>query len=85
MVVTKDSLININPKTAPHRFYRKPQKLENPVGFCYKIQNLGEKIENQVVFWFIDRFLTDFFFKFQILNKNGKLASFLVFIFFKKN
>jgi hypothetical protein len=61
MMVTKDSLIDINPKTAPHRFYRKPQKLEKPVGFCYKIQNLGEKNQKSSGF-LVYRSVFDIFF-----------------------
>jgi hypothetical protein len=48
----RDLLIDIEPKTAPHWFYRKPRKPEKSVGFRYKIQFLKfrEKIENQAVF-----------------------------------
>jgi hypothetical protein len=48
----KDSLIDMELRTAPHRFYRKPQNRKNRLVFSTKFnfQNLGEKNENQVVF-----------------------------------
>jgi hypothetical protein len=39
----------------------------------------GGELKTQQVFWFIDRVLAGFLFKIQILNKNDKPTSFLVY------
>jgi hypothetical protein len=51
---------HLHSKNRCHRFYRKPWKA---VGFWYKIQFLkfGKNMKAERVFWFIERFLTDFF------------------------
>jgi hypothetical protein len=63
----RDSLIDIELKTTPHRFYRKLQKPEKSTGYWYKIQNMkfGRKNQKLSGFWVIDQFFAGFYLKFK--------------------